>query len=166
MVHGGDDEDLGQKVVQLFPDYTGDVARGLERRPGLDWDDVDAVEREIQGVLRQARPAESAEEKDERGPAPSHRNAIRCPQCDRFTWRRTQVCMHCGADLAAYAAERRQAVFWCAAIASWVIALGCFYVMQHYALTPRMHTLLNLVGLGIVGVNVFGFWLASQGEKR
>jgi hypothetical protein len=41
------------------------------------------------------------------GPDPGHRNGIWCPQCDAWTWRATQHCIHCQYDLWAHA--QRQA---------------------------------------------------------
>lgn len=32
-------------------------------------------------------------------PPPYHQNAIRCPQCDNFTWRDTPDCVYCGCDI-------------------------------------------------------------------
>jgi hypothetical protein len=153
------------KVVPLFPQQGQQTLAGLERGPTFDWQDPNALEREIQEVLRGAQPERATEAQSSHEPDPSHRNAVRCPQCDCFTWRRTRVCRNCGADLAAFASERRSAVLWCAAIASWGIALSCFYLIQHYALGPRIHGVLNMVGFGIVATNVFGFWIASQREK-
>ena len=160
------DNDTGEKVVRLFPGRKEDVGDGLEHRPEFDWQDAGALEREIQGVLSEARPADTVEGEARLGPDSAHRNAIRCPQCDRYTWRRTRYCQHCHADLAGLAAERRQAILWGAAIVSWGVAAGCVYVEQHYALPPRMHILLNLVGFAIVGVNAFGFWIAAHGERE
>lgn len=37
------------------------------------------------------------------GPTPGHRNGIVCAQCDRWTWRATRECRHCGYDLFAHA---------------------------------------------------------------
>ncbi|MBS7457926.1 hypothetical protein [Coralloluteibacterium stylophorae] len=35
-------------------------------------------------------------------PPSSHRNAIECPQCDRWTWRATETCRWCGYHLFAH----------------------------------------------------------------
>lgn len=35
-------------------------------------------------------------------PPSGHRNAIECPQCDRWTWRGTDNCRWCGYSLAVY----------------------------------------------------------------
>jgi len=155
----------GPKVVRLFPARSGEQA-GLERRPAFDWQDVDAVEREIRGVLSEAAESRPPEPEALLGPDPSHRNAVRCSQCDGYTWRRTRYCHHCNADLVALAAERRQGVLWAAAIASWGIGLGCFYLVQHYALPAKIRAVLMAAVLVIAGVNVFGFWIAAVGEKR
>ncbi|MGH8758768.1 MAG: hypothetical protein ACREVW_04545 [Burkholderiales bacterium] len=32
-------------------------------------------------------------------PPPGHRNGVECPQCDRWTWRATEHCLHCGYNL-------------------------------------------------------------------
>jgi uncharacterized protein (DUF983 family) len=153
------------KVVTLFPDRVGAAPREEERGPALDLEDVEAVKREIQGVLNEATRVEPAATEVPNAPDPSHRNAVRCPQCDGYTWRRTPFCRHCGADLSAYAAERRQALLWCAAIASWGVALGCFYLNQHYALPSKLHTVLNVTALSIAAANAFAFWLVSLSEK-
>ena len=158
--------DQERKVVRLFPGREREESGGLERGPAFDWEDVDAVEREIHGVLRAARKNAAVDAELLSVPDPSHRNAVRCPQCDGLTWRRTPVCRHCGADLAVLAAERRQALLWCGAIASWGVALGCFYLNQHYVLPPKLHTVLNIVALSIAAGNAFAFWIASLGEKR
>lgn len=41
-------------------------------------------------------------------PAPHHRNAIECPQCDRWTWRGTDHCRWCGFSLSNYYALLEQ----------------------------------------------------------
>lgn len=158
------DSQPGPKVVRLFPGRSVESPSGLER-PAFDWQDVDAVERELRGVIREAVESKPPDAEIPSGPDPSHRNAVRCSQCDGYTWRRTRYCQHCNADLVALAAERRQGLLWAAAIASWGLGLGCFYLVQHYTLGPRIHAVLNMVGFGIVAANVFGFWIASQGEK-
>lgn len=154
------------KVVPLFPGQVADAPDEQAQTPALDLEDIEAVKRAIQGVMDEGRRVEPATADVPNSPDPSHRNAIRCPQCDGYTWRRTQFCRYCGADLSAYAAERRHALLWCAAIASWGVALGCFYVMRHYALPSRLYAVLNVVGLAIVGANAFGFWIASQTQKH
>lgn len=35
-------------------------------------------------------------------PPPGHRNAIECPQCDRWTWRATEKCVLCRYNLFAH----------------------------------------------------------------
>ena len=159
-----DDTDPNGKVIHLFPGQQRDDRMGPVREPGFDWQDANALEREIRGVLGDARRDETAEGSS--APDPSHRNAVRCPQCDRFTWKRTPLCRHCGADLAAYSAERRHALLWCVAIASWGLALGCFYLTRQYVLPPRIHAVLKAGGLAIAGANAFGFWIASQGKSN
>jgi len=154
------------KIVPLFPGHGTDAPDEQARTPALDLEDVEAVKRAIQGVMDEARRVEPATADVPNSPDPSHRNAIRCPQCDGYTWRHTQFCRNCGADLSAYAAERRQALLWCAAIVSWGVALGCFYLNQHYALPPKLHTVLNIMALSIAAANAFAFWLVSLGEKR
>jgi hypothetical protein len=160
----GSDED--RKVVRLFPRRNSEPDGGLERKPALDWQDVDAVEREIRGVLHEAAVDRPPDPELPSGPDPSHRNAVRCSQCDGYTWRRTRYCRHCNADLVALAAERRQGVLWAAAIASWGLGLGCFYLVQHYVLPAKIRAVLMTAVLVIAGVNVFGFWLASLPERR
>lgn len=154
--------DSGEKVVRLFPEQSGESRGGLERGSPFDWQDASVLEREIRGVLEEARPEAAGEVVTRPGPDPSHRNAVQCPQCDAFTWRRTQFCKHCGADLAVYAAERRQAILWCAAVASWGVACGCIYVQRHYALPHTLQLVLRFVSLGIIGINLIVFWFLSQ----
>lgn len=160
----GNDED--RKVVRLFPRRNSEPDGGLERKPALDWQDVDAVAREIRGVLRGAEEDRSSDPQAPSGPDPSHPNAVRCSQCDGYTWRRTRYCQHCNADLTALAAERWQGMLWAAAIASWGLGLGCFYLVQHYVLPANIRAVLMTAVLVIAGVNVFGFWIASQGKER
>ncbi|WP_029921963.1 hypothetical protein [Nevskia soli] len=159
------DRDPGEKVVRLFPQQTGRGRDGLERGPALDWQDADALEREIQGVLGEARPA-VGEAEARPGPDPAHRNAVRCPQCDRYTWRRTRYCQQCNADLPALAAERRRSWLWSIAIVSWGLGLGCIYLVQNYFLPAKARAALLAVVLIIAGFNVFGFWLATQYKAR
>ena len=96
-----------------------------------------------------------------------------CPQCDRITWRHTRHCLHCGADLVVYgrlqAQQRRarlEAIFWSCVVVSWVVALTCFEYAARDNLRPRVRTALYLVGGAIVAVNLFGFWIATQNERR
>lgn len=37
-----------------------------------------------------------------RGPPPHHANAEVCPQCDYWTWRHSELCVHCGFNLFDY----------------------------------------------------------------
>lgn len=157
--------DPGDKVVRLFPEQTGEGTPGLERGPVLDWQDAGALEREIRGVLGEARPA-GGEAETRAGPDPEHRNAVRCPQCDRYTWRRTRYCHHCHADLPALSAERRRSWLWCAAIMSWGLGLACLYFVQHQPLPPKLRTLLMTAVLVIAGVNALGFWVVAGNEKH
>lgn len=43
-----------------------------------------------------------------RGPEPGHRNAIICPQCDKWAWRATRDCWHCEFNLFEF--ERQNAI--------------------------------------------------------
>lgn len=162
-----DDGAPGEKVIRLFPGREGDVRDGLEHRPAFDWQDTAALEREIQGVLGEARPTEASAAETRSGPDARHRNAVRCPQCDRYTWRRTRYCHHCQADLPALAAERRRSWMWSVAIISWGLGLLCLYALQHQALPPKIRTLLMTAVLVIAGMNALGFWVgAGPGKER
>lgn len=62
-------------------------------------------------------------------PSPQHRHAAICPQCDEWTWRYTEHCVHCGFNLFEYAqqialdeAHRRRAAQR-ARVLEWVIGL-------------------------------------------
>src|SRR5581483_2705656 len=156
--------DPDEKVIQLFPEQKGEGRGGLEREPAFDWQDAGALEREIRGVLSDARPAEAGGVETPPGPDPTHPNAVRCPQCDGYTWRRTRYCEHCHADLPALAAERRRSWLWSIAIASWGFGLVCLYLVQHQPLPPKVRTVLMTAVLVIAGVNAFGFWIFSQPE--
>lgn len=158
-------KDAGEKVVRLFPEQTGEGRAGLERGPAFDWQDAGALEREIRGVLGEARQVDG-EAESRPGPDPAHRNAVRCLQCDRYTWRRTRYCQHCHADLPALVAERRRSWLWSIAIASWGLGLTCLYLVQHQPLPPKVRTLLMTAALVIAGVNAFGFWVFSQAEEH
>lgn len=37
-----------------------------------------------------------------KAPPPYHQNAIRCNQCNNFTWRNTPDCVYCGNDIKRY----------------------------------------------------------------
>ena len=100
---------------------------------------------------------------------------MRCPQCEQYTWRLTQHCIHCGADLVAYAEERvyRRRRRWniigrCIIVGSWFVAVGCFYGYNHYfrVLPPKVRGVMMLTGLGIVGVNLFLAWMTSEDNRR
>ncbi len=62
---------------------------------------------DVELVVERANPvAPLTTESVDPGPPPQHRNAIECPQCDRWTWRATQHCHRCGFDLFAYYEEQ------------------------------------------------------------
>jgi len=172
--HMTDDDSKGSKIVPLFP---ARAREAVDERPQASSsptppDELAAVVNQVEELLTHAEPALRQPSMAQAGPDPGHRNAMRCPQCDQYTWRQTAHCMHCGTDLVAHAAqleavrlERRQGVWWSCAIASWAIAMGCIYVTQHYALPPRIQLGLRYAVFGIFGVNLLGFWIASMGRR-
>jgi len=164
------------KIIPLFPAKSGSGSRKTrppEQREGKNPGALHLMRGEIDGIIDLAedvppKPAPATTNV----PDPAHRNAMRCPQCDQYTWRESPYCLHCGKDLVAHAErladgrrERLQGIFWACAIGSWAIAPSCFYVTQHYALPPRVRTALNYIGTAIIAVNLFGFWIASMGKR-
>lgn len=167
----GDDKD--QKVVRLRP--AGLALAGPQREapePSVE-EQIAAVERELKDVMGYARTEAIRADKGPRVPKATHRNAVRCPECDELTWRRTQHCIHCRADLAELAAERderrREAwrgAFWLIAIASWALAPMCLYMAQHYALPPPLHRAFNWTGGAIIAINAAVLWYSSLDKRR
>ena len=102
------------------------VTRLPMRRPALGHGTVVDVRREVEQMLAEAErvpapephPAPRLSEpappivvvvpEAPKGPPPHHRNAMICPQCDEWTWRATQMCIHCGGDLFAFARQRTE----------------------------------------------------------
>lgn len=63
-------------------------------------------------------------------PSPKHRHAATCPQCDGWTWRHTEHCVHCGFNLFEYTKQqaldkaRRQRALERARVTRWVTRLA------------------------------------------
>lgn len=161
---GADDS----KVVPLFPVQAQGPGSPSAREADAELPDLAAMGAQVREYMADAEPAPPAGV----GPVPGHRNAMRCPQCDQYTWRETERCIHCGKNLVAHAAQaataqrtQRQGLIWSCAILSWAVALACIYLSQHYALPSGVHLVLRYAVFGIVGVNLVGFWIASM-DKR
>jgi hypothetical protein len=166
------------KVVPLFPGQGGGAANAespvdteSQRAESQDRDDL---RREIETLLGEVEPLPPAPHEPQ-GPEPGHRNAVRCPQCDQYTWRLMQHCIHCDADLVAIAAERADrrrrrwhTLVWCALGASWFVAAGCVYAYSQYygSLPPKVRGILFLVGGGIIAVTLFLFRIMSADDQR
>lgn len=65
-------------------------------------------ESEPQWLPARAEPPAYLEPAPMRGPDPGHRNAIICPQCDRWAWRATRDCWNCEFNLFEY--ERQNVI--------------------------------------------------------
>jgi len=165
------------KIVRLFPAKGGrapdDPPRGEILDPGTA--DPQAIEKTIAGLLDEAGPAPQQQSEGPLVPEPGHRNAVQCPQCDQYTWRMTQHCVHCGADLLAFAEKRayrrrrRWAIVgWSIIVGSWFVAAGCIYAMNHYyrILPPKVRGAMFITVLSIVGGNLFLLWMNSEDNRR
>ncbi len=171
--HDGKDS----KVIRLFPAKDG--SRPVDppdgETAGSSAGDPEVVRQTIVGLLGDAEPIPEPPLEGPAAPEPGHRNAVLCPQCDQYTWRMTQHCIHCGADLVAHAEERiyrrrrRWAIAgWSILVGSWFVAAGCFYGYNHYyrVLPPKVRGVMMLTALGIVGVNLFLAWITSGDNNR
>lgn len=64
-----------------------------------------------------------------RAPPPNHRHGVACPQCDEWTWRHSEHCVHCGFNLFEYEKQkafdevRRRRTAHRARVLQWVIKL-------------------------------------------
>jgi hypothetical protein len=169
-------DEKDSKVVRLFPAKDGsrlaDPPDGETASTGAG--DTEAV-RQIVGILGEAEPVPVPRSEGPAPPEPGHRNAVQCPQCDQYTWRMTRHCVHCGADLVAHAEARiyRRRRRWaivgrCIIVGSWAVAAGSIYAVNHYyhQLPPKVRGVLFITVIGIVGVNLFLFWMVSQDDRR
>jgi hypothetical protein len=172
-------DDNDSKVIPLFPGKESGGQQESQRSAAPDPqpkpEDPDTLRQAIQGLLGEAEPIPPSAPDKPQAPEPGHRNAMRCPQCDQYTWRLTQHCIHCGADLFADAEERaylrrrrRHIIVWCGVVTSWVVAAGCIYAYNEYyrSLPPKVRGILVLVGGGIIAVNLFLFWITSSDDER
>lgn len=175
MTEPGDKE---SKVIPLFPGQEGGAPKAESSEaaelPKSESQDRDDLRREIETLLGEAEPLPTAPHEPQ-GPEPGHRNAVRCPQCDQYTWRLMQHCIHCDADLVAIAAERADrrrrrwhTVAWCSLVASWFVGAGCVYAYIEYygSLPANVRGILFLVGGGIIAVNLFLFRIMSADDPR
>lgn len=172
MTEPGADE---SKVVPLFPGQEGSAAKAQSsaaaESPNSDSKERDDLRKEIETLLGEAEPLPSTPH-EPKGPEPGHRNAVRCPQCDQYTWRLMRHCIHCDADLVGLAVERRRrrwhTVAWSGLGASWFVAAGCVhaYIQYYGSLSPKVRGILFLVGGGIIAVNLFLFWIMSTDDQR
>lgn len=165
------------KIIRLFPAKGG---RAPDDPPPGDIADPetgapDTVRDKIVGLLGEAEPVSAPPAPGPLAPEPGHRNAVLCPQCDQYTWRMTQHCVHCGADLLAHAEARayRRRRRWaiagrCIVVGSWLVAAGCFYGYNHYyrVLPPKVRGVMMLTALGIVAANLFALFIISQDGNR
>lgn len=159
----------------------------LEREPGAE------VRREVEQLLAAAesdiapepRPAPPLPEpappvvvvvpEAPKGPPPQHRNAMICPQCDEWTWRATQKCVHCGLDLFVHAQREQGARYlaWKAErdqkLTVWAVWLGGGGVLAIFAsskVSGTLGVLMTLAGMAaIFGAFVCGKVL-EQDTKR
>lgn len=76
-------------------------------------------------------------------PSPYHRNAIECPQCDRWTWRGTDHCRWCGFSLSDYYALLEQEKL-----------ARREERMREYAIALRRRMLFWAFGLLVLGVTI------------
>jgi hypothetical protein len=166
------------KVIPLFPGKGSGADRtespAAAESPSSDAQERDDLRKEIEALLGEAEPLPPAPPEPQ-GPEPGHRNAVRCPQCDQYTWRLMQHCVHCDADLVGLAAERADrrrrrwhTLAWSVLGASWFVAAGCVYAYLHYygSLPPNVRGTLFLVGGGIIAVNLFLFRIMSTDDQR
>lgn len=86
-------------------------------------------------------------------PPEGHPNSRDCPQCHAITWRLTQWCVHCGADLFAIDNRERDR---CVArkslkVAGCLLALGAtaFYAQFHVPQSARLWV------MGFAGFSIF-----------
>ncbi len=165
------------KVVQLFApgstDARGESGQQSEPQRPKAASGRGSIRQEVTKLMGALEPLDPPNGDSLAPPDGAHRNAMPCPQCDRITWRHTRHCLHCGADLVVYvrlqAQQRRarlEAIFWSCAAVSWVIAVTCFELATRGNLRPKLRTALYFVGGAIVAVNLFGFWIATQNERR
>ncbi len=171
-------DEKDSKVIPLFPGRDRGAKPGpvppAGKAPKRAPDEPEVLQ-EIKGILGEIEPLPPPPAEGPKAPEPGHRNAVRCPQCEQYTWRLTQHCIHCGADLVAYAEERiyRRRRRWaitarCILVGSWFVAAGCIYGYNHYyrVLPPKVRGVMMLTALGIVGVNLLLGWITSQDDRR
>ncbi|MBL6748939.1 MAG: hypothetical protein ISP90_00370 [Nevskia sp.] len=174
------------KVVRLFParPHAAD-AEPAERETGAELPNLADLGTEVNRYMAHARvapaeqPAAPAEPEIKvvvqrrQAPPRGHRNAVRCSQCDQYTWRDTEECIHCGVNRAAHAAQVEaarhtewQAILWSGAILSWGVLGLCLYALQTYAMPARLAQILWYAVYAIGGANAIGFWIRAMSKPR
>lgn len=165
-------ESKPSKVVRLFTHTPGHANSGSPCDNDAELPDLAELGAEVRRYMADARPAPAdagTVRRDPAGPPPGHRNAMRCPQCDQYTWQETAQCIHCGKNLVARVEQLKVAhradwlaVLWSSAFLSWAIAMLCIYALQHYTMPAWTAHALRYVVYAIAGANALGFWIASM----
>lgn len=86
-VPDSDAQELRQQILELLEEVEADAPPLARTTAEPEW-------------LPAPKPSEVVLPPQPDVPQPHHRNAIVCPQCDRWTWRATDECRLCGYNLA------------------------------------------------------------------
>lgn len=83
-----------------------------------------------------------------RAPPPNHRHGVACPQCNEWTWRYSELCVHCGFNLFEYEKQRS------------------LIKARRQQAAQRARVLRWMLGLIIAGVTLLGLhlWLGAWTE--